>query len=135
MEQYPKQKLEKSWIQNPISNDVVNWTKSFGEHLQSRSNGTGPLTTSQIRKFFGELKRIQSEPEKFKSDIPLLKAKLAYAVGRDLKGGRPKTKIKDFHDQLIIGIDGIRDGNHDDLNRYIKIVESIVAFHKYHGGN
>ncbi len=135
--EYPKQKLEKSWVQNDINDDVIKWSESFGKFLQSKSNDTKPLTTSQIRKFFGELKRIQASPEKFKDDVPLLKAKLAYAVGRDYdKSGRSKSKIKEFYDELSVGIDSIRAGEDrvKDLIRFVKIVESIVAYHKYFGG-
>jgi len=138
MKKYPEVKLEKCWIQDSITEDVVQWTNSFGKYLQTNQNGTRPLTTSQIRKFFGELKRIQASPEKFKEEIPLLKAKLAYAVGRDHdKRGKPKSKIKEFYEELATGIDSIRNdiNNRDkDLIRFVKIVESIVAFHKYHGG-
>lgn len=134
MEKYPKQKLQKEWVQKPITPEIVEWTKSFGEHLQSFSGGRKGLTTSQIRKFFGELKRIQAAPEKFKEEIPLLKAKLAYAVGRDLKKGKNQTKINDFYEELEKGINGIRQDNKEDLMRFIKIVESTVAYHKFYGG-
>lgn len=135
MENYPKQRFEKEWVQQEITSDIVAWTRSFGEHLQrSDYHKSKALTTSQIRKFFGELKRIQADPDKFKESIPLLKAKLAYAVGRDLKNGKSSTKIKDFQEELDKGLDGIRPGNHEDLVRFIKIVESIVAYHKFYGG-
>lgn len=135
--EYPKQKLKQDWIQNGITDDAVKWTKSFGEFLQkdeSKNRGTGPLTSSQIRKFFGELKRIQADPERYKDDIPMLKAKLAYAVGRDMKKGIVKSKIKEFYEELEKGINFIRKDNKDDLIRFVKIVESIVAYHKYYGG-
>ncbi len=160
--EYPKQKLKQDWIQNGITDDAVKWTKSFGEFLQkdeSRNKGTGPLTSSQIRKFFGELKRIQADPVKYKDDIPMLKAKLAYAVGRDTTSFRGqtqppvtsfksvgrdttsfrgqtsnKTKIKEFYKELEIGIDSIRTDNKEDLVRFVKLVESIVAYHKFFGG-
>ncbi len=138
---YPQQKLKIAWIQNEIDDCAVEWAKSFGEYLQqddSRNRGTGPLTTSQIRKFFGELKRIQADPIKYQEDIPMLKAKLAYAVGRDASQFRGqiqyKTKLKEFYEELENGIDSIRKGNKDDLIRFVKIVESIVAYHKYFGG-
>ncbi len=134
MEKYPNQKMEKEWVQQEITSEVVEWTRSFGAFLQRKDGRVNGLTTSQIRKFFGELKRIQADPEKFKESIPLLKAKLAYAVGRDLKSGKPSTKIKEFHEELEKGLDGIRPGNHQDFLRFVKIVESIVAYHKFHGG-
>jgi CRISPR-associated protein Csm2 len=138
---YPQQKMNPEWIQNGITDEAVKWAKSFGEFLQTddfRNRGTKPLTTSQIRKFFGELKRIQADPDKYKEEIPMLKAKLAYAVGRDATSWRGqvqyKTKIKEFYEELEIGINSIRTGNNADLIRFVKLVESIVAFHKFYGG-
>lgn len=135
MEDYPKQKFKEEWVQKEITPEIVSWTRSFGEYLQKADDTIHGLTTSQIRKFFGELKRIQADPVKFKENIPLLKAKLAYAVGRDLKkNGSSNTKIKNFQEELDKGLDGIRPNNNEDLNRFIKIVEAIVAYHKYFGG-
>jgi len=138
---YPHIRLRPEWIQEEITDETVEWAKSFGEFLQqddSRNRGTKPLTTSQIRKFFGELKRIQADPEKYKEEIPMLKAKLAYAVGRDTTSYRGvisnKTKIKEFYEELELGLNNIRPGNNDDIVRFVKIVESIVAFHKFYGG-
>ena len=88
MSEYPQQKLKKEWIQESISDETVTWAKSFGKYLQSHENKSEPLSTSQIRRFFGEIKRIQADPIKYKNDIPLLKAKLAYSVGRDIKKDR-----------------------------------------------
>ena len=138
---YPNQKMNPDWIQNGITDEAVEWTKSFGEFLQtddSRNRGTKPLTTSQIRKFFGELKRIQADPQKYREEIPMLKAKLAYAVGREASTYRGqltyKTKIKEFYEELELGINSIRKENSNDLIRFVKIVESTVAFHKFYGG-
>lgn len=138
MANYPADSLDQKWVQEGIKDETVEWAKSFGEFLQKKDK-TSPLTSSQIRKFFGELKRIQSDPEKFQEDVPMLKAKLAYAVGRevnvDFKGNVTHgTKIKEFYEQVEIGINAIRRGNKTDLINLVKIVESIVAYHKYFGG-
>jgi len=141
MNKYPQQKLDKAWVQEKITDDAVEWAKSFGEFLQSddsRNRGSRPLTTSQIRKFFGELKRIQADPEKYQEEVPMLKAKLAYAVGRDTTSFRGqvqyKTKIKEFYEELEKGIDFIRQEYKGDLVRFVKLVESVVAYHKFYGG-
>ena len=133
MKKYPDKKLDESWIQEKITDDAVRWAESFGQFLQSNEKDTKPLTTNQIRKFFGELKRIQADPEKYHDEIPLLKAKLAYAVGRDIKNGRNKTKIKEFYEELERGIDSIRSNKKDDFIRFVKVVEAIVAYHKFFG--
>lgn len=141
MNKYPQKRLDKSWIQERITEDAVEWAKSFGEFLQQddkRNRGTGPLTTSQIRKFFGELKRIQADPIKYQEEIPMLKAKLAYAVGRDASSYRGvvqyKTKIKEFYEELELGIDYIRGVDKENFVRFVKLVESVVAYHKFYGG-
>ncbi len=139
MNVYPQQKLKSEWIHDHITDEAVKWTESFGDFLQLKDS-KNPLSTSQVRKFFGELKRIQADPEKYKEDIPLLKAKLAYAVGRDSykdKRGnlQNKSKINEFYQELARGIDYIREDNRkEDFTRFVKIVESVVAFHKYFGG-
>jgi CRISPR-associated protein Csm2 len=135
---YPNEKIQQRWIQEKVDDAAVNWAKSFGEYLQSEMNQSKPLTTSQIRKFFGELKRIQADPEKYQDDVPLLKAKLAYAVGRETVSnyGRisVKTKIKEFYEELEKGINFIRNNEKKDLINFVKLIEAIVAYHKYYGG-
>ena len=141
MNTYPEKKLDPKWIREGVTDETVEWTKSFGEYLQqdeSKNRGTAPLTTSQIRKFFGELKRIQADPVKYGADIPLLKAKLAYAAGRDaqnIKGNTVyKTKIKEFYEELEKGINTIRINEKADITNFVKLVEAVVAYHKYYGG-
>lgn len=139
MEKYPKQKFEKTWIQNGITPEIVEWTKFFGEYLCSLDGGNRPLTTGQIRKFFGEVRRIDSDVIRHKDDIPMLKPMLAYAVGRDKNDrGQNKTKIKEFGEELIKALDSIRYGESDkiigDYKNFVKLFESLVAYHKYFGG-
>jgi len=124
-------KFDPKWITGevPIDDDVIEWTKNFGKKLSPKGNDKyKPLTTSQIRKFFGEVKRIQASFDKHKDDIPLLNAKLAYAVGRN-----SYSRIEYLYNELESGIKAIN-GNQDNYNRFVNIVESIVAFHKFHGG-
>lgn len=145
MNKYPNKKLDKAWIQEGITDEAVEWAKSFGKFLTSNAERTKPLTTSQIRKFFGELKRIQADPAKYKEEIPMLKAKLAYAVGRDVNKYFDKakkieviaykTKLKEFYDELEHGLNYFLETNKiEDFKRFVKIVESIVAYHKFYGG-
>ncbi|WP_165155458.1 type III-A CRISPR-associated protein Csm2 [Parabacteroides sp. ZJ-118] len=132
---YPNDKMKKDWIQNGISNEAVEWAKSFGEYLTKDVKGVkGALTTSQLRKFFGELRRIDSDFPHKKNGIIMLKPMLAYAVGRDGN----KTRIKEFGDEISKGIDAIRLEDKvnakSDFNNFLKIFEAIVAYHKFYGG-
>lgn len=129
---YPNDKMKKDWIQNGISNEAVEWAKSFGEYL-TKKDVKDVLSTSQLRKFFGELRRIDSDFSHKKNDIIMLKPMLAYAVGRDKK----KTKTKEFGEEMSKGIDAIRleDEVHakNDFKNFLKIFEAIVAYHKFYG--
>lgn len=95
-----------------------------------------PLTTSQLRKFFGEIRRMQAEiqhqkidsadKQKFdKTSLLMLKPKLAYQVGREKD---PNGKVRDFYTQLSVGVDAVQTREH--FKRFVKIVEAVVAYHK-----
>jgi CRISPR-associated protein Csm2 len=139
MNKYPEQKIKKEWIQNGISNDSIDWAESFGEFLGDNNPNIQrkPLTTSQLRRFFGELKRIDSDFKKNQVDLPMLKPMLAYAVGRDKnERGQNKTRIKEFEEEMTKGIDCIRNDSNKqkDFKNFIRLFEAIVAYHKYYGG-
>lgn len=148
MQDYPKQKLDGSWVRNGITPDIVKWTESFGKYLckiedPDDHDPKKAMTTAQLRRFFGEVKRIDADVTKNKADIPMLKPLLAYAVGRDKKKERNemvnKTRIKEFEEEMRTAIDAIRLNNDDavlksDYKNFEQILESIVAYHKYYGG-
>lgn len=132
--------IEKTILLNGINvNDLKlmeEWGKYFAtkdQHLQNngRRDTVNPLTTSQIRKFFGEIKRIQADFNNLKSEIILLDPKIAYAVGRSKKEG--KNKLEDFYNQVS---PLLRDINQDEkkFKNFVNIIESIVAYHKAFGG-
>ena len=106
----------------------------WGIHL-AKNEEQKQVSTSQIRKFFGSLKKIQASFEKSKYEIILLEPKLAYAVGRDYdkNKGIYKTKIKDLYDLLKPLIREIKEDK-TRFNNFVNIVEAIVAYHKAAGG-
>lgn len=147
--------LEKEWITLGIKLETVKWAEDFAEYLvadvawneykaplyeqgrngKSYKKKTKPLSTTQLRRFFGEMRRIQHLTLKEDiSSVIMLKPKLAYAVGRE----DGKGKIKDFYEQLSIGLDAIDINNietrDNHFNNFVKIVEAIVAYHKAKGG-
>ena len=88
------------------------------------------LTTNQLRKFFGEVKRLQMQGFD-KSSLLMLKPKLAYAVGRankDNNQNSPQPKINDFYRVISDAIDKVQDENN--FKNFIQIFEAIVAYHK-----
>jgi CRISPR type III-A-associated protein Csm2 len=118
----------KSEITGNITDKTVKFAEEFGSYLGTDvKNGNktevAKLTTNQLRKFFGEVKRQQMNGYS-ETDFVLLKPKLAYAVGRT-KG---KSKITDFYDVMTLAIDQVKSEAH--FKNFIKIFEAIVAYHK-----
>ena len=142
--------FKSSWIRDEITPETVSFAKEFGRKLASNgkrkemrfSKKEGrevefeveevKLTTSQLRKFFGEVKRQQTIGYKESSFI-LLKPKLAYAVGR-VKDGRKYYKIEDLYNVLSNAVDIVvspeTTNKEKAFRNFIAFFEAIVAYHK-----
>ncbi|MEA2074232.1 MAG: type III-A CRISPR-associated protein Csm2 [Euryarchaeota archaeon] len=90
------------------------------------------LKTAQLRKFFDSLKSIEQKVviekrnwNEVKADFVLLTPKLAYTKGKNLI---PQP----FY--LLLRSCLQRVNSKEDLKALIRIFETIVAYHKYHGG-
>lgn len=133
------EKISEKEIKQRITEDTVDFAEKFGKHLavddvsEYTDRNTGKpktkverkkLTTSQLRKFFGEVKRQQIKGFD-KTEFTLLRPKLAYAVGRVAD---KEAKINDFNYVISEAIKLVE--NEDDFKRFIKIFEAIVAYHK-----
>lgn len=130
------ERLPQSEIKVKVTEVSVKFAERFGDYLGT--DGTEPqmdrrgqvkdvkvskLTTSQLRKFFGEVKRQQMVGYD-ETDFVLLKPKLAYAVGRADKN----SKIRDFYDVIANAMDLVT--NETEFQNFIKVFEAIVAYHK-----
>ncbi len=120
-------------ITGKITEKTVKFAQEFGTYLGTDDtffkNGKNVsaknhLTTNQLRKFFGEVKRQQMSGFN-QTDFVLLKPKLAYAVGR---AKEKDAKIRDFYFVIANAIDKVK--NENDFKNFIKIFEAIVAYHK-----
>lgn len=87
------------------------------------------MSTSQIRRFFGAIKRIQADFDHLKGEVILLEPKLAYAVGRD----QGNSKIVEFYKEISPLLKVINE-DEKKFKNFVSIVEAIVAYHKVHGG-
>lgn len=121
--------MKKEWItdENGITEEAISWAEEQGKILRNKN-----MTSSQLRKFFGEMRRIQSSFDRHKEDIPFMKAKLAYSVAKE-SNKQKKEAIKQFYKNLEPGIEAIN-GNRKNFNRFVKICEALIAYHKFHGG-
>lgn len=122
-----------SELQGEITQETVKFAEKFGTYLakDEGKEGPKPLTTSQLRRFFGEVKRQQLmgyDPTNF----VMLKPKLAYAVGRAKQNSRGHLKIEDFYTVLTDAIDKVEQAPEKQkaFKNFITAFEAIVAYHK-----
>lgn len=123
-----------SEITEKVTRATVTFAEKFGRYLGTDERGVAnKLTTSQLRKFFGEVKRQQMNGYD-ETEFVLLKPKLAYAVARANINKRKDTmnKIDDFYKVIIAAIDIVIDCPNKDqaFKNFIQIFEAIVAYHK-----
>jgi CRISPR type III-A-associated protein Csm2 len=122
-------------IQEKITADTVSFAERFGKYLAQNDDKEEPLTTSQLRKFFGEVKRQQMTGYD-DTEFVMLKPKLAYAVGRAharQNGKRDKyLKIEDFYIVMADAIDKVVQSTDKNkaFNNFITAFEAVVAYHK-----
>ena len=103
--------------------DLVQYSEDMGRHLTHIN-----LKTSQIRKFLDAVKKIDSKGGTggFSRDaVKLLKPQLAYAAGR-------QQEVKPLMLLLDPCIDRV--DTKEDFKQFARLVEGIVAYHKFYGG-
>ncbi|MEE3384460.1 MAG: type III-A CRISPR-associated protein Csm2 [Prevotella sp.] len=125
--------ISKIEIQEKITETTVNFAEEFGGYLAQKEDTAEPLTTSQLRKFFGEVKRQQMIGYD-ETEFIMLKPKLAYAVGRAKQNGRrgKVQKIEDFYYVMADAIDKVESSTDKQkaFKNFITAFEAIVAYHK-----
>lgn len=125
--------ISKIEIQEKITETTVNFAEEFGGYLAQKEDTAEPLTTSQLRKFFGEVKRQQMIGYD-ETEFIMLKPKLAYAVGRAKQNGRrgKVQKIEDFYYVMADAIDKVESSTDKPkaFKNFITAFEAIVAYHK-----
>ena len=118
-------------IKEKVTEKTVEFAERFGVYLAEKEQFSEPLTTSQLRKFFGEVKR-QQMIGYHESEFVMLKPKLAYAVGRAKNGKKNHVKIEDFYLVMADAIDKVLKSSNKQVSfrNFISIFEAIVAYHK-----
>ena len=127
------ERIPKEEIQDKVTDVTVQFAEKFGEYLAIDDFDAEPLTTSQLRKFFGEVKRQQMMGYN-ETEFTMLKPKLAYAVGRAKQNGRKNKaqKIEDFFNVITDAIDKALSSpdRAKAFKNFITAFEAIVAYHK-----
>ncbi len=87
------------------------------------------LTSSQLRKFFNEVRSIEAQIDgrfdEQKALILMLKSKVAYSVGKD--SSKTPKEFKDFIDACVDKISDVKD-----FNAFMKFFESVVGYYYFH---
>lgn len=126
-------KIPTEEIQGKVTAVTVQFAERFGQYLAEKEDQAEPLTTSQLRKFFGEVKRQQMSVFD-ETEFIMLKPKLAYAVGRAKQNGRKgkHQKIEDFYMVMADAIDKVETSSDKPkaFKNFITAFEAIVAYHK-----
>ena len=120
--------FSKNWIIEDINLQTVQYADAFGKSLSKI------LTTSQLRNFFGEVRRIQMQTDFKATDFLLLKPKLAYAAQR--KSGSGVKELKLVLDLAHEAVTSTTDKAimAERFERFVAFLEAILAYHKGYGG-
>ena len=116
--------------------DIDSISESIGKDLADRYRG---IKTNQVRNIFSSVMALRSNlkanrdkgfTDELHNELVLLKPKLAYAVGRN-------KNVKPLYELLSDGISATVNSSDklQSLKNFIQLVESIVAYHKFFGGN
>jgi len=123
------------WVSERLEDSAITFAEDFGQHLcdlQSGRPGRMALTTSQIRNFFGEVKRIQAKGfEKQRTSFLLIRPKLAYAEARVLAKNRD-SRISDFRKIMELAHSAVR--TEEQFQNFVDLLEATLAYHKFYGG-
>lgn len=121
--------FNKEWIEKKIDEKAILFADQFGDELNR-----GGFTTSQIRNYFGEVKRIQMKGLKDnESDFLLLKPKLAYAAKRASKPGA--IAFQKVMNEAHEAVASDKPEANKRFKNFCDFLEAILAYHKAHGGN
>jgi CRISPR-associated protein Csm2 len=91
------------------------------------------ISTSQIRRFLDGVRRIDTSLKQgnkwdsVKAEVVLLRPKLAYAAGRH-------RNLKPFAEFLDVAVkSGCQ--SEDNFRTLLRLIESIMAYHRFYGGD
>lgn len=140
--------LKPDWVRNTkgIDTKAVDFAEYMGKHLAAidindkREREKTGMTTTQIRNFFGEVRKIQMKTvAKCGGDFAMLKPRMAIAKVRATKDNpnNSPNRIKDFEKAVILLVDQIERGTEREdqqFQNFADFIEAIVAYHKAYGG-
>ena len=114
-----QQKVDISVVIEKGGEPLVTAAENLGRKLARN------LKTSQIRKVYGAVKKIQMSEEFNRNELIMLKPKLAYAAAR-------KPEVEDLKDALTQAINQV--DNNEKFKNFVDFFEAILAYHRAFGG-
>lgn len=121
-------------LQEYKTRELVEDTEQLGKELAIRFK----LKTTQVRKFLDAVNRLKAQvgrskgfTEEIKSELELLRPKLAYAAARQQKDRDPGP-VEPLRQVLEAAIKKV--DKPEDFTRLVQLIESIIAYHKAAGG-
>ncbi|MBP5481889.1 MAG: type III-A CRISPR-associated protein Csm2 [Paludibacteraceae bacterium] len=123
------------WITEGADKDMNDFAEKSGEYMAPKDErDKDKLSKSQIRNVYGEIKRIQLKginSAEGQSSFVLLKAKVAYAEGRNKTKGLTLFKLI-----FNKGWEVVTNNGYDSkmYNNFCNLLEAILAYHKAYGG-
>ena len=99
-----------------------------------------PIKMNQIRRFLDGVRRLESKQKgsqahvaDLQADLHMLRPKLAYAVGR--ADQREKPHFVALMNILDPAIQAAAEDPKECFDKLLRLVEGIIAYHRFHGGN
>lgn len=123
--------LNSGYFENPektkLREDLIGiWADKVGKDLAYLDP---ELTTTQIRKFFNEIRsleaRVEDNFDENKALVLMVKSKVAYSAGK--KTSKTPKEFKDFIDACIDKVD-----KKTDFDAFVKFFESVVGYFIYY---
>lgn len=131
----PQQTDIMSFVCSDDAQALVDFARDNGYKLKSLG-----LSTSQIRNVFARARQIEAirrreDFVKLRTQLQLLKPRLAYLVAKENKDG-----VRHLRDVLEKAIDCVFEGDPDDpeltkrFDRFMELFEALLAYHREAGG-
>jgi len=132
-----KEQLRRIITDPKAAEELVKLAESIGSDLAVETGPKKPLSTSQIRAIFGEVRQIEAlwtqDSQAALRRLSLLKPKMRYRAGKE------KGKVEDLVDVLEPAVDLVLeptegDDHHRRFRHFAEFFEAILAYHKARGG-
>lgn len=103
-------------------------------HIVAKSIKNNEMKTTQLRKFFGHIKKLEAETKGMKptelfasSKLYLVMPELAYALGR-------KLISSDFYELMKNSLSATKIKTVGDFKQFVGFLSAVLAYHKMEGG-